>query len=155
MYLAKWRGVTKNLMTNFRIIIALGFLSFTSCQKDKFIVLKPSNDTIKIKRIVLNRHKNPKGYVENYYLELNDYSKIKNQFVPEFQISIGDSMYSSQGIELAFSRDKIIKDFFYSYDNHTKLINLDSVDKREMILLGPGKKYFDNMKWVKTELVID
>ncbi|HEX8015096.1 MAG TPA: hypothetical protein VF465_07670 [Flavobacterium sp.] len=142
-------------MTNLRIIIAIGFLSFISCQKDNFIVIKPSNDTIQIKRIVLNRHKNPKGYVENYYLELSDYSKIKNQFVPEFQIFINDSVYSAQGIKLAFSRDKIIKDFFYTYDNHTKLINLNLVDGTEMFSLGPGKKYFDNMKWIKTELIIE
>ena len=135
--------------------MALIFLSFSSCQKDKFIVIKPTNDTIEIKRIVLNRHKNPKGYVENYYLELKDYSKIKKQFVPEIQIFIDDSVYRAQGIKLAFSRDKIIEDFYFTYDNQTKLINLDSVNNTEMFSLGPGKRYFDNMKWVKTELIID
>ncbi|WP_091468823.1 hypothetical protein [Flavobacterium urocaniciphilum] len=142
-------------MTNFRIIIVLAFLTFISCQKDNFIVLKQNNDTIEIKRIVLNRHKNPKGYVENFYLELKDYSKIKKEFISEFQLFINDSVYSAQGIKFAFSRDEIIKDFYFTYDNHTNLINLDTVDNAEMFSIGPGKRNFNNMNWVKTELVID
>ena len=142
-------------MTIYRLIFVLIFLSLTGCQKNNFIVIKPNNDTIQIKRIILNRHKNPKGYVENYYLELDDYSKLKNQFIPEFQIFINDCVYSAKGIKLAYSRDKIVNDFYYTYDNHTKLIKLDTVDGTEMLSLGPGKRYFDNMKWIKTELVVD
>lgn len=142
-------------MKTFRIILTIGLLSLCSCKKDNFIVIKPNNDTIGIERIVVNRHKNPKGDVENYFIQLNDYSKIKQQFVSEFQIFIGDSIYNAQGIKLAYSTEKITKDFFYTFDNHTKLINLDSVDNVEMILIGPGNRYFDNMKWIKTELISD
>ena len=142
-------------MTKIRILLLLFLFSFSSCKRENFIVLKPMNDTIEIKRVVLNRHKNPKGYVENYYIELDDYTKIKKHFFSEFEIFIGDSVYSAQGIKLAFSRDIITKDFFYAYHNKTKLICIDTVDKAEMINISQRYSKNDRLYWIKKELIID
>jgi len=142
-------------MIKIYVLFILLLFTFSSCKKQNFIVLKPMNDTIEIKRLVLNRHKNPKGYVENYYIELNDYSKIKKQFVSEFEIIIEDSIYSAQGITRAFSRDKISKDFFFAYHNNTKLMCLDSVDKTEMINISQRYSKNDKLHWIKKEIIID
>jgi len=142
-------------MTTIRLIISFFILSLYSCKNENFVILKPTNDTIKINRIILNRHKNPKGYVENYYIELNDYRKIKNQFISGFDIRIGDSLYSAQGIELMYSRDKITKDFFYAYSNQTKFICLDTIDNAEMINIAQRYSETDRLYWVKKDLIVD
>jgi hypothetical protein len=143
-------------MAKIHLITILLILSLNSCQKNKnFVVLKPTNDTIKINRIVLNRHKNPKGYVENYYIELEDYSKIKKHFIPEFEIIIDDSVYSAQGIKLAYSREEIVKDFFYAYRNKTKLICLDTVDNVEMINISQRYSETDRLYWINKDIVVD
>ncbi|MFD2890408.1 hypothetical protein ACFS5J_00050 [Flavobacterium chuncheonense] len=142
-------------MIKIHALLILFLFTFSSCKKRNFIVLKPENDTIDIKRFVLNRHKNPNGYVENYYIELDDYTKIKKQFVPEFEIIIEDSIYSAKGVKLHFSRDIISKDFFFAYHNKTKLICLDTIDKKEMINISQRYSKNDRLHWIKKEIILD
>ena len=147
--------IAKNRRSKICIILLLYLFLAVGCQNDNFVVLKPMNDTIGVKRIVLNRHKNPKGYVENYYIELEDYSIVKKHFITDLEIIIKDSAYTAQGIEIFWSREKITKDFFFAYSNDTKLIWLDTVDNSLMINILQKYSKNDRLHWVERELVID
>ncbi len=112
---------------------------FYSCnEKSNYIIFLTKNDTVKIKSINWVHHENkPRKVVTNFYVELEDYSKVYNLIKPKIKIKLAENFYTADGVKESFGREVYDTDLIYFYKNKTGKIVIDTIDGRKMILIWP------------------
>jgi hypothetical protein len=124
-----------------KIFLTLALLAFISCnKKNNYAIFLPSNDTIKVKSInwVHNESK-PGKFITDFYIELDNYSKVNDLVKPNIKIKLGENFYTAGGVRQTFGRDIYDTDLIYFYKKDTGKIVIDTIDGKKMILFWPEK----------------
>jgi hypothetical protein len=128
------------------VLLALLHISCKNESMENYVITQPNNDTIKIKNFVLNIHQALNNrYVENVYIELENYNKLDKTIIENMNLVLNDSLFTLEGMIAMYSSVYPTSDFIFFQDNNTFFVSANTLQSRKMFMIWPGTKPIENI----------